>query len=528
MIIKPGVTADGFRTALKDYTEDAVVEELAANSYDADARAVVVLLDTKKNQLFVIDDGGGFTTEAFQKIATLGGGDKKEVPFSKSKRHYLGSYGMGLKSSLNIANKIEVRSFSEEGQFKVEIDWSKLEEALEPSFEGYPHEQKPSKQDGQANGTIIKLVLKNPTSKDQLEKFGDVLGNLPSESGGFVCYFGLYDDVATSFSDMPASLKSLASTAKSLATKNKLFMAGKSVLADLEDCEIEELKDKQDPSVKAKFYFAGFDGDKVKSLKPSVRGVYVRIHGRLLKQDFATQEYTYNISKWIMFTQGLRVELDIDWLRDQITLSREGLRFSNQKLESEFKSVVYRLVSRFIQPFLKKLAKKKAKASDRLARQRQELVERRLKKGSDQLLGIEGLGFGFRPETDGELALLVSQREVMDLISKDFELVDYNDKAPFDAIVWDSAKRDQICTEFEPTLMEFLEHREKDDITLIITWTTGKWRVGSRKKGRGGAFELVNVVPERKGHYKLLEYASSTSKKPRKDYQVVVLESLVA
>lgn len=30
MIIKPGVTAAGFRTAVKDYTEYAVVEELAA------------------------------------------------------------------------------------------------------------------------------------------------------------------------------------------------------------------------------------------------------------------------------------------------------------------------------------------------------------------------------------------------------------------------------------------------------------------------------------------------------------------
>jgi hypothetical protein len=50
LIIKPGVTAAGFRTAVKDYTEYAVVEELAANSYDADAECVIVLLDHNKNQ----------------------------------------------------------------------------------------------------------------------------------------------------------------------------------------------------------------------------------------------------------------------------------------------------------------------------------------------------------------------------------------------------------------------------------------------------------------------------------------------
>ena len=37
MQIKPGITADGFRTAVRDYTEPTVVEELGANSYDADA-----------------------------------------------------------------------------------------------------------------------------------------------------------------------------------------------------------------------------------------------------------------------------------------------------------------------------------------------------------------------------------------------------------------------------------------------------------------------------------------------------------
>lgn len=125
MIIKPGVTASGFRTAVRDYTEYTVVEELAANSYDADASTVVVLLDSHRGQILVIDDGKGFTGEAFEKIATLGGGDKADVSYSQGKRHYLGSYGVGLKSTLNIASKLEVHSFSSEGEFKTEIDWSK-------------------------------------------------------------------------------------------------------------------------------------------------------------------------------------------------------------------------------------------------------------------------------------------------------------------------------------------------------------------------------------------------------------------
>ena len=526
MIIKPGVTASGFRTAVKDYTEHTVVEELAANSYDADASTVVVLLDTNKNYLYIIDDGVGFTPEAFEQIATLGGGDKQDLPFSKGQRHYLGSYGMGLKSTLNIADRIEVRSFSDDGAFFVRVDWARLEDALKPDFAGYPHTHTP-KEAGQSTGTIFKLILRNPTSRDQLQKFGEVLGNLPAESGKFLCFFGFFDQVASDFTDLNATLGRLRILAKLLVTKGKLVAVGKTVHADLEDCETEILTDKQDHSVKGLFYFAGFEGNKVASLKPSVRGVYVRIHGRLLKQNFATQDFTYNISKWIMFTQGLRVELDIDWLRDQITLSREGLRFANQKLENEFKAVVYRLVSRFIQPYLRKIEQKKEKESDRLARQRRELVERRANRSSDLLLKTHDLGFCFRPETDGELALLLAQREVMALVNKDYLLLDYNDKAPFDAVIWDSARRSPINTEFEPTLIEFLEHRDKEDIALIIVWTTGKWRVGSKKRGRGGAFELANVTPVKHGHYKLLEFASMGSKKARRDYEVIVLEDLL-
>lgn len=526
MIIKPGVTASGFRTAVRDYTEHTVVEELAANSYDADAGVVVVLLDSNRGQILIIDNGVGFSAESFENIATLGGGDKTEVSYSKGKRHYLGSYGVGLKSTLNIATKIEVHSFSADGEFKVEIDWSKLEEALKPNFSGYPHTHA-SKAGGQATGTIIKLTLKSPAARDQLQRFGDVLANLPSDGGDFTCYFGAFDQVASDFRDIPKALQDLSSIAKSLAKKDKLFVVGKTVLSDLEDCEVSEITDKNDKSVKAKFYFAGFEGPKVKSLKPSVRGIYVRIHGRLLKQNFAIQDYTYNISKWIMFTQGLRVEIDVDWLRDQITLSREGLRFANSKLQEEFKGVIYRLVSRFIQPHLKKIAQKKEKLGDKLAKQRRELAEERAAKKNDLTLKTAGLGFCYKPETDAELAMLLSQREVMEAINRDFQLLDYNASAPFDALIWDSSKRRIVNAEFEPTLMEFLEHRDKDDIQIIFVWSTGKWRMGARKKGRGGVFELIGTTPKKKGCLKLLEYASQSSKKPRKDYEVIVVEELL-
>ena len=135
--------------------------------------------------------------------------------------------------------------------------------------------------------------------------------------------------------------------------------------ADLSDAQIQEFVDKEDRTVKGRFYFGGIESGKVQSLKKGLRGIYVRINGRLLKQSFTEQHYVYNISKWVKFAAGLRVELSVDWLRNEISLSREGIRFSNRKLEEQFRAVLTRLVSRFIQPQLKKLEKKAAREAVR-------------------------------------------------------------------------------------------------------------------------------------------------------------------
>ncbi len=52
----------------------------------------------------------------------------------------------------------------------------------------------------------------------------------------------------------------------------------------------------------------------------------------------------------------------------------------------------------------------------------------------------------------------------------------------------DRKKRDFVKTELEPTLMEWISHRETDDVDLVVTWTLGKWRIGARKNRRAVFF----------------------------------------
>jgi hypothetical protein len=184
----------------------------------------VVLLDVHRKHLFVIDDGKGFSRAGIREIATLGGGDKIEM-FSDGGRHISEVMDTAWKSTLNIANKVDVRTVSKEGEFQTSIDWARLDEALRPDFEGYPLEER-TVGSGGATGTVIQLYLKQPTTKQHLDKFGEVLANLPREGGKFRCYFGLLDDTNGNFPRLLGNFGSLKKTAVQLCRR-----AGSSSLA---------------------------------------------------------------------------------------------------------------------------------------------------------------------------------------------------------------------------------------------------------------------------------------------------------
>src|SRR5262249_33499734 len=68
-----------------------IIEELVANSYDADA--TIVLVVHSPNELIVIDNGTGIAEEQFSKLLDLGAGTKIVSHQSDLKRSYLGSFG---------------------------------------------------------------------------------------------------------------------------------------------------------------------------------------------------------------------------------------------------------------------------------------------------------------------------------------------------------------------------------------------------------------------------------------------------
>ncbi len=520
--VRAGITEKGFKTALKDYKEYDIVEELAANSYDADASTVVVLLDRSKDILHVFDDGTGFEVEAITGIATLGGGTKgDDIPYHRSKRPYLGSYGFGLKATLNFAKKFDLTSFSDEATFTGTIDWDLLPKALEENAFDF---EKASPRRG-VRGTHIAFKLRSPPNPDALERYLAALSNLPTDEGAFRCFVGEYQAVAHRFRDLEKSLRTLASRANALQRKELLKSAKESRDADLTACTHTTKRDKE-RKLAADFYFGGFNNDEVQQIKKGLRGIYVKVNGRILKQSFADEKFTYNISKWVKFVSGLRVEITADWLRDQITLARDGVRFARQHDEDAFKRGLQGLISDFIRPHLARLEKKAVQRAKRAETQREFLARARLKNAKTSTWVVKA-PFGFRPETDAELALLLANQPVLDAIQPGLKLIDYNAQAPYDCTLYSDKDGCFRKVELEPTLPDFLWHDDKSDVEWVVVRDVGGWRMGAMKKGKGGHFKLIKDDKAKKGRYTLLEYASAKAKKTRKMYDVFAVGELL-
>lgn len=77
------------------------IEELIANSYDADATLVNIILDHDKRTLSIIDDGNGMDEKALNSYVIYGESDKtSETRSLKYGRAPIGEYGMGGKLAI--------------------------------------------------------------------------------------------------------------------------------------------------------------------------------------------------------------------------------------------------------------------------------------------------------------------------------------------------------------------------------------------------------------------------------------------
>lgn len=152
----------------------AVLSEVVANSWDADAEHVWISIDPAGDQVTIEDDGHGMTVDdANQKYLYVGYERRKNSPITpRLKRPVMGRKGIGKLSLFSIAQTVEVQSVAGGRKHGFVMDSAEIEEKIRDGGEGQ-YEPRP------LDGTKIKLdcgtriVLRN--MKRQLQWTGRAL-----------------------------------------------------------------------------------------------------------------------------------------------------------------------------------------------------------------------------------------------------------------------------------------------------------------------------------------------------------------
>lgn len=149
----------------------AVLSEAVANSYDADAKNVDIVIS--EDSLTITDDGRGMSNDQVNKrFLTVGyqkRTDEKETPIFHRKP--MGRKGIGKLSLFSIANNLEVHTFNGEKKEAFAIDVGELKNFIsnpENSRQHKNYEPTPITPCIEHQGTIIKLtnIRKNRTLKN--------------------------------------------------------------------------------------------------------------------------------------------------------------------------------------------------------------------------------------------------------------------------------------------------------------------------------------------------------------------------
>jgi hypothetical protein len=518
--IKPRITPAGYDKALREYGSEParIIEELAANSYDADATTVVVLHSA--NDIIVIDNGTGISSDQFPKLLDLGAGTKAiETHQSGLKRSYLGSFGFGIKSIINISKSFSIYTVNKEGQLSCEIDVQQLKsKGFTENWTGFPIQSQRIPK-GSFFGTIVHLKLSNEVTPEQIENINKSLSNLP-KTVNFAIFHSPIKGSGVGINNLGSkdinNLKVLASKLKEKRIKSTME-TGK---PKIQKCVLAG-SDTIDISV----WCNGLDANlKVPSLN-QFAGVYVKVDGRVLKRNFQGEKVLDGISKYPKFKHGMRIEVPLDWVKNQINLGRDGLQFGNESSRKKFENELKTAVSAAVKPFAKQLESKKSKKASkelgiRIKKARERISQRQ------SIRQLEGTGYSFKPADDYEMALIIANPYVLKKICPDWLLMDFNGQGDFDCLVFDKKSRDYLRVELEPSLEKFIVQSIPDQTEIVITWTKGEWKVGKTKKGKSGYFELLENK-DGSGHYKLLIKSSEKAKEPRQELKVFCIEKVI-
>ena len=116
----------------------AVLAEVVANAWDADARVVKIDVDNATRQITIIDDGIGMTREELQKFyLTVGHKRRREGrTITPGGRKPMGRKGIGKLSLFSIADKVTVETIKDGEKTAIQLDVTKIKASIEAAPDG--------------------------------------------------------------------------------------------------------------------------------------------------------------------------------------------------------------------------------------------------------------------------------------------------------------------------------------------------------------------------------------------------------
>jgi len=139
----------------------AVLSEVVANSWDADATNVKIDIDVEKEKITITDDGHGMSeAELNAKYLKVGYERRKKEPgcTPKQNRPVMGRKGIGKLSLFSIAETVEVQTFNSEKKNGFMMSVAKIREAIEQGGSSY-HPESLSESDVALDQQGTRIVL---------------------------------------------------------------------------------------------------------------------------------------------------------------------------------------------------------------------------------------------------------------------------------------------------------------------------------------------------------------------------------
>lgn len=138
----------------------AVLTEVVANAWDADAERVEISFDLDKNTILVKDDGVGMTVQDMnEKYLRVGYRRREAEPTTTAKgRRVMGRKGLGKLSLFSIADTVEVQSCKDDERHGLRMRSAGIREAMEGRLSAYHPDVLREEEIVTDRGTFIRLT----------------------------------------------------------------------------------------------------------------------------------------------------------------------------------------------------------------------------------------------------------------------------------------------------------------------------------------------------------------------------------